>query len=221
MTTLVLDAERVSIPDGVEDLQSFRRWAHSDDFPEAGRICFFHGEVWVDMSKEQIFTHNQVKNEYNIVLGTLARTEKRGRYFPDGLFFSNDECGLATEPDGAFAFFETLRSRRARLIEGAAEGFVELTGTLDMALEVVSASSVEKDTEILRDLYWQAGIEEYWLVDVRGDRLEFDILKRTARGYVAVRKQGGWLKSAVFGKSFRLTRGKDPLGNAEFSLHVR
>lgn len=221
MPTLVIDRDQIVIPSAVGDLASFRRWAHSDNFPESGRICFFHGEVWVDMSKEQIFTHNQVKNEYNVVLGSLAKKEKLGRYFPDGLFFTNDECGLATEPDGAFASFQTLRSGRIRLIEGAVEGFVELAGTLDMALEIVSASSVEKDTQILRDLYWQAGVQEYWLVDVRGDRHIFDILRYATRGYVAVRKQGGWLKSTVFGKSFRLTRGKDPLGNPEFSLHAR
>lgn len=162
-----------------------------------------------------------MKQEHNFVLGGLARNEKRGRYFPDGLFFTNDDCELATVPDGAFVLFESLRSGRARLIEGASDGFVEVTGSLDMALEVVSDSSVEKDTEILHDLYWRAGVEEYWLVDVRGERLEFDIFKRGARGYIAARKQGGWLKSAIFGKSFRLTRGKDPLGNPEFTLHVR
>jgi Uma2 family endonuclease len=37
-----------------------------------------------------------------------------------------------------------------------------------MVLEVVSASSVEPDTQTLRELYWAAGIKEYWLVDARG-----------------------------------------------------
>lgn len=221
MTTLVIDADRVTIPDGVEDLPSFRRWAHSEDFPDTGRICFFNGEVWVDMSKEQIYTHNQVKNEYNVVLGSLAKKEKRGLYFPDGLFFTNEECGLATQPDGAFVLFETLRSGRVRRIAGALEGFVELAGALDMALEVVSASSVEKDWVDLRNLYWQAGVSEYWLVDVRSQQIVFDILRHSPRRYVAARKQGGWVKSSVFAKSFRLVRSKDSLGDPEFTLEVR
>jgi len=54
MTTFMLYTDRVTIPDGVDDLSSFRRWAHSDDFPETGRICFLQREVWVDLSKEQI-----------------------------------------------------------------------------------------------------------------------------------------------------------------------
>jgi len=52
---------------------------------------------------------------------------------------------------------------------------LELEGTPDMVLEVVSASSVVKDTETLLQLYWQAGIPEYWLVDARGEALEFTV----------------------------------------------
>jgi Uma2 family endonuclease len=90
-----------------------------------------------------------------------------------------------------------------------------------MALEIVSASSVDKDKETLLDLYWRAAIPEYWLVDACGDCLEFDIFRHAAGGYVAAGKRGGWLKSGVFGKSVRLSRHLDDLGNPEFSLAVR
>jgi Uma2 family endonuclease len=76
-----------------------------------------------------------------------------------------------------------------------------------MVLEIVSHSSVHKDNVRLRQAYWEAGIREFWVVDVRSDPLSFSILRHTARGYVTARKQGDWIKSAVFGKSFRLTRG--------------
>jgi hypothetical protein len=49
------------------------------------------------------------------------------------------------------------------------------------------------------DLYWKARIREYWLLDARGERIEFQILRHIARGYVATRPSGGWRKSAVFG----------------------
>lgn len=108
-----------------------------------------------------------------------------------------------------------------KLIEGKEDGYVEHEGTPDMVLEVVSDSSVEKDNELLMDLYWKAGIREYWLVDARGERIEFQILRHTARGYVATRASGGWRKSAVFGKSFRLTRQLDDLGHPDFTLDVK
>jgi hypothetical protein len=58
-------------------------------------------------------------------------------------------------------------------------------------------------------------------VDVRGDRLEFNILKRGRHGYVSTRKQAGWVKSAVLGRAFRLTVQRDTLGNPEYLLAVR
>jgi Uma2 family endonuclease len=221
MNTFVLDAEVVRIPSWIEDLDSFRRWARSDEFPEAGRICYLRGEVWVDMSKEQVFTHNQVKSEFNLVIGGLAKQERLGRYFPEGLLLSNVDADLTAQPDGTFVSQASLQAGRVHFVEGVQEGFVELEGTPDMVLEVLSPSSEEKDTLTLRDLYWQAGIAEYWLVDAPGKRPKLEILRFTDEGYVSSRKQGGWVKSGVFGKSFRLTEQTDPLGHPEYTLAVR
>jgi Uma2 family endonuclease len=220
-TTFVVEKQLVSIPAWVDDLESFRRWARSKQFPDTGRICYLNGEVWVDMSKEQFFSHNQVKSEYNITLGGLIKRNRLGRYIPDGMLLTNVDATLSVQPDGAFASFESLANGRVRLIEGADEGFVELEGTPDMVLEVVSTSSVVKDYKRLRELYWRAGIPEYWIVDARTEKPSFDILRRTANGYTAIRKQGGWVKSAVFGKAFRLTRKTDEQGNPEYELAVR
>jgi Uma2 family endonuclease len=90
-----------------------------------------------------------------------------------------------------------------------------------MALEIVSRSSVYKDIVFVRQAYWEAGIREYWLVDVRKEPIQFDILRHGARGYVATRKQDGWIKSSVFGHSFRLVSARDPKGNPDFTLEVR
>ena len=221
MNTFVLDSKSVSIPVWIQDLDSFRRWAHSEEFPESGQICYLNGEVWVDMSKEQ-FSHNQVKGEFSSVLMPLAKRARSGRFFPDGYLLTNFAANLSTNPDGMFAALESLRTGRVRLVEGAEEGFTELQGTPDMVLEIVSPSSVHKDTVVLFDLYWQAGIGEYWLVDVRGERPQFDIFRRgDATHYLLTRKQAGWMKSNVFSKSFRLTQQADALGHPEYTLEVR
>jgi Uma2 family endonuclease len=175
MSTVVLE-ERIRIPECVVDLQSFRRWACSDEFPDRGRFSHLKGELWVDLIPEQLFTHNQVKVEFTTVVSGLLKHERRGRFFGDRALVTNVDAGLSTEPDGTFVSIESVRQGRVQLVEGV-EGFVELEGTLDMVLEVVSASSVEKDTVVLRELYWQAGIPEYWLVDARGQRLQFEILR--------------------------------------------
>ncbi len=221
MSTIHFETDVVQIPLWVSDLASFRRWMDSDESPEKATVTYLAGEVRVDMSKEQIYSHNRVKNEFARVLESLARKKRLGEYFGDGIFISNVEADLSSKPDGTFVSRETFNSNGVQLVEGSQEGHVELEGTPDMVLEVVSSSSVNKDCEWLRDLYWKAGIAEYWLVDVRGDRLDFDILRRTNRGYSVTRKSVGWMKSSVFGQSFRLTRRINELGHPEFTLRVR
>jgi len=222
MITVINDFNRVvSIPSWVVDLESFRRWADADDFPEDGRAWYLQGEVWIDMSKQQIFTHVLVKTEFTIVLGNLVKMAGLGLFLGDGALLSNIAADISGVPDAMFVFQATLQSDRVHLVEGWETGHVELEGTPDMVLEVVSASSVHKDTVVLRQAYWQAGIREYWLVDARQEPIRFDIFRRTARSYTATRKRDGWLKSAVFGKSFQLSQRLNAVGHPEYTLAVR
>jgi len=119
-----------------------------------------------------------------------------------------------------FVSWEALRSGRATLLEGE-EGWTELEGTPEMVLEVVSASSVKKDTIKLRKLYGKAEVPEYWLVDARPNRFSFEILHYTSEGYVPSRRQGDWLKSSVFAKEFQLRMENDELGYPDFTLTMR
>jgi Uma2 family endonuclease len=220
MSTFVVDDASVTIPASVVDLDSFRDWLRSDEFPESGRISFYHGQVWVNRSKEQIFSHNQVKNEIAFVLTGLSKRKKIGRYFPDGVYLSNPDAGLSCQPDGVFVLRTTLDAGRIRLIEGSQEGFVELEGSPDLVIEIVSRGSVEKDAKTMLDLYWQADIEEYWLVDARGTKPQFTIYQSSAKGFAPLKSRGGWTKSRVLGESFRLTATVDERGDPEFTLNV-
>src|SRR5262249_21528154 len=104
-----------------------------------------------------------------------------------------------------------------RLVEGMAEGYVLLDGSPDMVLEIVSSSSVRKDTKVLREAYWEAGIREYWLVDARQEPPKFDIFRHTSKGYVATRKQDAWIKSKILGKAFRLAQSTSARGTRNTS----
>jgi Uma2 family endonuclease len=219
-TVALANDESVRIPAWVTDNEAYLRWACSDQFPEHGRLAFFHGEVWVDMSPEEIFTHNQLKNEFASVLSMMLKRTRLGRFYPDRCLLTNRGAGLSTEPDGMFISFQSIRSGRVRRVR-AKRGYRAWSGTPDMVLEVVSESSVIKDTVVLKSLYWKARIAEYWLVDGRGSRLDFTILQRGPRAYLPVRKQAGWVKSEVFGKSFKLTVGSDEVGDPEYNLDVR
>jgi Uma2 family endonuclease len=212
---------RICIPAGITDLESFRRWAHSDAFPEHGRIDYLNGAIWVDLTLEQLYSHNQVKGEIGAVLHALAKASGLGRYLADGMRLSNPATALSTEPDGSYVSYAAVQQGRVRLIPSpTAGGVTELEGAPDMVLEVVSESSVDKDTVQLPEAYRRSGIPEFWRVDARAG-LRFEILRLTDAGYVAETEPDGWQRSAVFGRSFRLTQQTDPLGQPTFTLEVR
>jgi Uma2 family endonuclease len=214
--------EEFRFPSGVVDLNSFCNWAISEDFPERGHVSYFRGQIWVDLSLEELYTHNQIKAEIDRVIMQLGRSSKAGRYIPDGMLLRNAQAGLATEPDGMFISYEAFRTGTVKRMPGMGSGIFQLEGTPEMVLEVVSATTVEKDTVLLRDLYWKAGISEYWLVDARSATVHFDLLRHGPKGYSSTRRQaGGWLRSNVFAKSFRLMLDRDPLGDPQANLEAR
>jgi Putative restriction endonuclease len=111
---------------------------------------------------------------------------------------------------------------RVTQMAGKESGLVELEGTPDVVVEVVSDSSEKKDNQTLFEAYYEAGILEYWLVDARGEEIEFHIYyKRGSKRYTATKPQSVWVKSVAFSKSFRLIRGVDATGNPEFTLEVK
>jgi len=213
--------DQATIPGWVEDLASFRRWAQSADFPARGRFSFLNSELWVDLAMEEFFTHNQVKSAYAFTLQSLLHAKPTGRFVPDRMLLTHPQVNLSTEPDALFFFWETMQTGRIRLVEKIDDGFLELEGTPDMTLEVVSKNSVRKDTVLLRDLYWKAGVAEYWLVDARGEVPRFDILRHESDGYHETPAHAGWQRSALFQHDFQLAREQDPLGKRLFIVKSR
>ncbi len=221
MPAIVLGDQAV-IPAWVQDHASFVRWALSDDYPERGRFAFLGDRVWVDLEMEAE-DHNLLKTIIGGVLAVWAVTKSLGRFYGDRMLLTHPPTGLSTEPDGMFVSAAARRSGRVVVRGGRPDrgkGLV-VEGAPDMVLEVVSPTSVRKDTVEMLDLYWQAGIPEYWLVDPRGDEPRLTLYSHTRAGYRAVRPSGGWRKSAVFGASFRLTQTTDDLGLPAYRLEMR
>jgi Uma2 family endonuclease len=221
MATLIVESVRLQIPVWVKDIDSFRRWTDEDSFPESGHIWWLRGEVWADMSKEQIFTHNAVKTEITAVLHRMAKADELGQVFSDGILLTNYEADVSGNPDLTFIARASFESGRVRLVKGAQGGYVEVRGSPDLVVEVLSDGSEKKDLDVLRQAYWEAGIHEYWIVDAREEPLTFDILRHTARGYAATSNRDGWVKSKVFGRSFRLRQATGLLGHPGFTLDAK
>lgn len=211
----------IRIPAWVRDFDTFVTWMHSDEFPDEGRIEFLNGEIHVDLSMEELVSHNQVKAAITECLNRLVREGRLGLYIPDGMRFTNEYAELATNPDGMFVSTDTLTAKRVELRSGAKGHATELRGTPDVVIEIVSPSSEDKDTAWLMSQYHDAGVPEYWVIDARAAKPKLDIYLRGAKAFAAVRKSGGWVKSPAFGLAFRLTREDIAVGIASFALETK
>ncbi len=219
---LAIGGRKVVVPAWVVNFDAFRRWSHSAEFPEEGRVCFINGKVWMDLSMEEFSSHNVVRTELGRVLANLMKETKFGRFVSEGMGFGHLGTQLSTEPDGMIVSHEALRSGRVELVGGDTGTQTELVGSPEVVIEIVSESSEVKDTEWTMTAYFDADVQEYWVVDARDeDDIRFDIYKRGKKEFVAVRKVSGWTKSTVLGKSFRLTQSEGADGNPDFTLEVR
>ncbi len=211
-----------SVPAAARSLSGFREWALSESFPERGQITYSPQELIIDMSPELFETYNFIKMDVGAALNTLVENRKLGRFFADRALFSNELASISTEPDGMFVSGKSLRSERCKLVESKRPGAnIEIVGSPDLVLEIVSPTSIKKDKEILREGYFRAGVGEYWIINALGDELEFQILVPETDGFVDVTEQQDGLASPTFGCSFRLTGAKDDDGFMHYTLHIR
>ena len=77
----MVESMRIDVPEDIRDLASFRDWALTTEFPQGTHISYF-GDIWIDLSREQIFSHNQVKLAISTTLDLLSRESQSGRFFP-------------------------------------------------------------------------------------------------------------------------------------------
>jgi Uma2 family endonuclease len=217
--------EPLEIPLGLTSLEDFRRWAASDSFPESGRIDCLAGRIEVDMAPEDIFCHGVLKTELAAVLYERIKRQGRGRVFLDCTRISSPRAELSVEPDILFVSHSSLADGRIRLVPkaGGQQGrFIEFEGAADLIVEIVSDSSVTKDTKHLPPAYWTAGVGEFWLVDARGEELIFQIHRRGSAAFEPASVDAdGFQHSLVLECRYRLIRRRDNDGYWAFELVER
>ncbi len=175
------------------------------------------------MSPEELETHNEVKLTVASTIYQLADELDEGEVFTDGTLYTSESADLSTEADGLFVKWESYEAGRVRLVprKSTPGQYMEVRRSADWAPAIVSRTSPEKDTVVLRDRYHRARVREFWLIDAMEDDIDFKILVWRSRGYVAVRPRDGWLKSPLFGRAFRLERRRNRVGHWQYTLHVR
>jgi Uma2 family endonuclease len=222
VATSVIFEEQIEVPLALGSLDDFRRWAISDAFPETGRIDFIGGRIEVDMSPEDIYCHGTLKSELAGLLQRRVKREKLGLFLIDATRISSPKAELSCEPDILYISHESFDSGRARRVPkatGQLGRYVEIEGAADLVVEIVSDTSVAKDTRRLPAAYFQAGVREFWLADARDEKPVFIIHHRGPNGFEPVAIDGeGFQPSAVFGCRYRLDAARDADGNWEFDL---
>jgi len=209
------------IPRDAHTLAGFRRWVRSDEFPEKQPVLFLKGEVYLFMPIEDVFTHAAVKTPVAVKLGGLFEKLELGDFYINGVLVSNVDADWSGNPDMVGLLWESLESGKVRYVSNKKDRTVEIEGSPDWLLEIVSNSSVKKDKRDLRQAYHEAGVSEYWIIDARGDEIDFQILYWRKTGYVAAPRKSGWQASRIFGRSFKLTRTRDRRGGWRYNLAVR
>jgi len=222
-TWAIFDDLEIIVPDEARTHPGFRAWAKSDACPERARVTFFQGEILIDMSKEEIETHAKLKGEITRGVGNINRAFDLGECYPDGTLVSNEEAGLSNNPDLTFVLWETLEAKKVVLVprEGASGQYLELLGSPDLLVEIVSRSSIRKDKVLLREAYHRARVPEYWLIDARSEEIDFKLLWWRRSGYAAVTPRDGWLRSRILRHEFKLERQRHRLNLWRYTLHAR
>jgi Uma2 family endonuclease len=136
------------------------------------------------------------------------------------MLLTHEDAAISTEPDAAFATWATLESGRLRPVEKAERGdeYVELQGTPDIVVEIVSDSSERKDLVLLREGYAAAGVPEYWVIDARAEVVRFEILSLEEGVYRGRSSSAHAQRSDVLGLTFVLEREKNRIGRWSYRL---
>ena len=219
---MILLEDSIRIPPRATDFDEFRKWTTSGGFPENGRIDFLAGNIDIDMSPEELHTHGVVKTALSAKLHDWIVEGDLGEVFSDRARVVSPEAELSVEPDVVVVLWPSLTSGRVRYVPSIKdpERSYEIEGAPDLIVEIVSDSSVSKDTRRLPRLYARAGVPELWLADARGGKLRFVIHSLGSDGTYAPTTPDvdGWRLSPVLGCQARLRREKTRAGTWRYRL---
>lgn len=153
-----------------------------DVIPEDCKADVIDGVVY--LSPPQTIEENDLVSWLCIALGTFVEELHLGLVTINKVAYRLDDAN-GPEPDVAF-----IRAQRGDVIRRA---YVD--GPPDLAVEIVSPESVDRDYELKRRLYERFGVGEYWIIDPDESTALFLILESGA--YVEASLDGTIFHSRV------------------------
>ena len=157
------------------------------------------------MSPEDLHRHGAPKVCLSAYIFGVVQQADLGLVFSDSTRYVHPAVGLSCEPDILLLSWESLDRGRARYVESTPGKVTEIEGAATLVVEIVSDSSEAKDLRRLPKLYAQAGVEELWLLDARGDTMRFDI-RHPHQGDWITAPEKDFQESRILSRRLRLRR---------------
>jgi Uma2 family endonuclease len=214
--------DRIDVPEEAFDLAGYRAWVKSAG-PEGVRTAYVNGNVLIESSPEALERHNKVKTAITAAIAACVQEHDLGEVYSDRTLVTNEAARLSAEPDLTFVSWGSFDGGRARLVAkaGYPDEYVELVGSPDLVVEIVSDTSVRKDKTLLREAYARAGVREYWLIDARGAQVEFALLRLDAGEWRESLNPTGPQVSEVLPGTWTLSRSINRAGRFAYRLTFR
>jgi Uma2 family endonuclease len=216
VATTIAIGDELEIPLPIRNLSDFREWARSDDFPERGRIDYIRGRIEIDLRPGDIWFHSAPKTEIGAQIATAAKLQRLGLTCLGGMRWSSIAGDVSSEPDTLLVRYDSLRSGKVTLVPspgGEPHECNELEGPVELIVEIVSDETVRRDTQRLPPAYFAAGVDEFWLVDVRPESFLFQIHRRgKTKWKPAATRPDGSQHSTVLDRWYRLEQHAEPAG---------
>ncbi len=128
---------------------------------EGSRLEWIDGKVIGFMSNN--LTHQRVGGFLEIIMRLYSEFHNLGEVVQAGYAMKLEAQKRGREPDLVFVGKEKSEILKHEYLNGAA----------DIAVEIISPESVERDRETKFGEYEKAGVGEYWLIDPENEQAEF------------------------------------------------
>jgi len=139
--------------------------------PEDKRYELIHGDLF--MTPSLTTSHQRISRKLGYLLTRYVEGKKLGEIFyaPMDVVLSDEDV---VQPDILF-----ISNERKEIVKPE-----NIRGAPDLVIEILSPSSLERDTVIKKKLYAKHGVQEYWIVDPEGKTVE--VLSWSPEGFKTV-----------------------------------
>lgn len=176
----------IETPEAQDNYISFEDYLREYNSYEGGRTEWMAGKV-DSYSISNSYKHNELTGFLLILLSAFLELTGRGRVVLAGLPMKYGDDKPAREPDLMIVLTEHAERLLPKYIDGVA----------DIAVEVVSPESVERDYADKLNEYEAAGVPEYWLFDPERETTVVHVLGGDGRYRRAALDAQGRLVSEV------------------------